>query len=201
MSLEDRVATLESLVRTVQCRGITADDVAVDAVRRDLVAHEACGAALVRVPDDYYAQPLHNRAYLLRTRVESLCKTLVFEALSAAGEHVEHVAVVVQYVARLDLDRLVRYLHGKLGRAISLRAAEDIVEICGQPTGGVSPFGWPRCRRLLVTKGVATLPASGIPFVWLGGGHPSVKLRVTVRDLVSGAEVVDCAEAREDEDE
>lgn len=205
-SLEDRVSALEVLASTVQVTEGSIDDAAARAVRDAAMVAGLTGAALVRVPADYYEWPLEARAALLACPVAALCKTLVFENVSAVGAGAQvgdarHVAFVLQYTSRLDVSTLEAFLRRRSTRgAVSLRAAVDVASVTGFGPGGVTSIGCPPAVPVLVSKAVSLLPAAGVPFVWLGGGHALVKLRVCVRELCAmAAGVAECTHERDGE--
>ena len=210
LPLEQRVIALEALAAAVQVTDGAAYDDAARAVLDAVTRAGLTGAALVRVPADYYSLSLEARGAILACPPAALCKTLVFE--NAAASVIGHaadvgdarfVAVVLQYTHKLDVSTLEAFLrrHSATG-ATSLRAAPDIIAVTGFAPGGVTPFGWTCSAPVLVSKSVASLPAASVPFVWLGGGHPLVKLRVSARELCArAAGVVACTVARDASDD
>ena len=166
------------------------------------------GSALYRVSPDYYNLSLRSRAAQLDCDVEQLCKTLVFENVHPSsrppeGSPPQLYAVVLQYVARLDVEALEKSIRARYfgGISVKLRAAEGVHELTGFAFNAVTIFGSRCAMRVFVAK-----PVSLLPFVWLGGGEPDVKLRMFTSQLlrpdVLSAAVLDCTELRDDgEDE
>jgi hypothetical protein len=122
VSLERRIELLEKQACCLQTN-IPAEQ-RTEAVARVASAMGSApallGCALVRVPSDYYARPLAARAGLLGCGPSSLCKTIVLENLAPGATVVDdlsaplyrqrYVAVVLQYVTKLKMDAVARFL-------------------------------------------------------------------------------------------
>lgn len=188
MTLEARVSALEALLHAVPSN-IPASELTPPLARVREALCRLPGAALFRVPANYYALDLRSRARLLCCSPHQLCKTLIFENPAAAASSstaagrsapppalgARYVAVVLQYTHKLDLGALQRLL-GAPGLAL----AADGAQLSGFAHNGVSPFGmagggmpvlW--CKSVLALGGA----------VWVGGGEPDVKARVFVGAL------------------
>ncbi len=194
-----RVAALEALAQAVQ-----ADfdlSVAPEPVARVAAALRARGdlpgAALVRVPPDYYARPLAARAALLGAPAAALCKTLVFENRSApraapgappprALHDARHVAVVLQYAARLDAAALARALATPGAAPADVALAADGEAVTGFARGGVAPVGAAAAVPVILARDAAAAARA----LWVGGGAPDVKLRLFAAPFARAAGVV-----------
>ena len=195
--LAARVERLEALVHTVNGAGACPELAHVVA---DVHARGVLGSALHRVPRDYYERDLGERARLLGCAPDQLCKTLVFEnahpargassgaaapaAAAPSGDaalgDARHVAVVLQSTAKLDTDALERWLRTQGAGQVRLRPAADVEALTGFRFNAVTLFGGKGpAIPLIVAK-----PVAALPFVWLGGGEPDVKLRVFTRQLL-----------------
>ena len=180
-AMEARVAALEALLHAVPSNIPPAEySAALTRVRAALA--RLPGAALLRVPKNYYDLTLRSRAQLLCCSPHRLCKTLVFEnpagdaaaAPSAPLGAQRHLAVVLQYTHRLDVSALQKLL-GAPGLAL----AADGAQRAGFAHNGVSPFGMAVRIPVVWCKGVLALGGA----VWVGGGEPDVKARVFVGAL------------------
>lgn len=201
-ALAARLASCEAAAATVQSNFELAS--APEPVRRvaaNVAARRLLGAALFRVPADYYGRPLAERAALLRCPVDRLCKTIVLENTAApAGAAApdaplgsqRYVAVVLQYVTRLDMPALERLLRRSAGPGgdVKLRQAADAPALTGFGFNAVTPWGSTTPLPVVVTKQVAAIAApssavaAGHPYVWLGGGAEDVKLRLFLPQLL-----------------
>ncbi|CAM9860122.1 unnamed protein product [Choristocarpus tenellus] len=100
--------------------------------------------------------------------------------------------VVLQYVSRLSAGKLTGAVMGlkpvkqRLPRGkFNLQVASEEVglSLTGFPHNGVSPFGSSvEGMPVVVSEALLSLSPS---FVWFGGGHPLLKLGISVKDLVS----------------
>jgi prolyl-tRNA editing enzyme YbaK/EbsC (Cys-tRNA(Pro) deacylase) len=195
-----RLAACEAAAATVQCNfDLPSAPEPVRRVAADVAASRLLGAALFRVPADYYSRPLAERATLLGCPVDRLCKTIVLEnaaapAAAAADAPLgsqRYVAVVLQYVTRLDMPALERLLRRSAGAGgdVKLRQAADAPAFTGFMFNAVTPWGSCAPLPVVVTKQVAALasvppPAHLHPYVWLGGGAEDVKLRLFLPQLL-----------------
>jgi prolyl-tRNA editing enzyme YbaK/EbsC (Cys-tRNA(Pro) deacylase) len=186
-AIETRVAAAEALAWSVPSN-VAETELNAATRRVAAVARErrACGAALFRVPPEYYSLPLSERAALLCCPMDRLCKTIVLQFDSAtppAGFAGKYVAVMVQYAAKLDMDRVAKFLKGKGGAAdLRLSMADKAAELTGFDFNGVSVVGMATPMPIIVAKPIAQLPAPAL--VWLGGGAPDMKLRMFVSQLL-----------------
>eukprot|EP00644_Phytophthora_capsici_P016745 jgi/Phyca11/552378/estExt2_Genewise1Plus.C_PHYCAscaffold_470309 len=177
----------------------------VGRVKQHLRREKLASAALKTAPSDYYSWTLAQRAELLGCAVPHLCKSIIVENVACINSSVEdplnsrYYCVVLQYNAKLDAEQLRRFVRDSIPEAdrpskkkFNFQHAPG--EISEQLTGfghnGVSTFGMKTAIPVIVAGAVAELKPS---FLWLGGGAESVKLRISVQDLVKalGARVAD----------
>ena len=206
--LEARLARLEALARTVQNNfgsGAPCPSPAVQRVERALQGLP--GAALLRVPANYYALPLRERARLLGAPVGALCKTLVLENKQAAGgaaapgdvraplAQQRFLAVIVQYAAKLNLAAL-----GKaLGGGARLELAAEGRALTGFEHNAVTHLGALTPLPVVLAREAAEC---GCAYIMLGGGQEDVKARVFLRPLAAqpGVTVLPVSESRPEEE-
>ena len=133
------------------------DDEGRTAVRlnAELTSKGAPPAAFVRVPAQYYDEDLPFRMACLKApSVHHLCKTICMENTKCTRSDCEDrnnskwYLVVVQYTARLNQQKLEKFLHTLNGGAIGkknfhmrLAKEEDSEELTGYVHGGVAPVG------------------------------------------------------------
>ena len=164
------------------------------------------------------------RRRFLGAPVDTLCKSLVLvnTALPADAPVTEDpstsrfIMVVLQYVSRLDTDRLGKSLraHAPAGfssaHRLAVAAEADSAVLTAYGHNAVTPPGCQTAIPVVVSEAIADL-ASARPgaSVWLGGGHVDVKLRMPVAELlragalfpVVGAPLVlRCTDPRSDAD-
>eukprot|EP00903_Cladosiphon_okamuranus_P013290 g12389.t1 len=169
------------------------------------------GAASVRykwVPPNYYETPLEERARELDAEQEQLCKTMIMENKSFDENDPtmeRFYLVVVQYAARLSSQKIsaaVARLKAKAGGAprgrCNLQVAPEEVglSLSGFPHNGVTVFGGLTPMPIILSDAVLSLRPA---FVWMGSGHPLLKLGLSVKDLVTklGAVVADISIPRD----
>eukprot|EP01138_Halocafeteria_seosinensis_P007326 gb/GECG01007490.1/.p1 GENE.gb/GECG01007490.1/~~gb/GECG01007490.1/.p1 ORF type:complete len:248 (+),score=29.91 gb/GECG01007490.1/:1-744(+) len=183
------------------------------------------GCALYRVPEDYYQRTLHERAVLLQSPVESLCKTMIIEnTLAPKDDDVpntkdplksRYFAVLLQYCTKLETERLSKQL-----RALALETydqeqappyklkmadQQDSYRLTGYGFNAVTPFGTTYGLPLIVSRNIEAMRARNMfRFVWLGGGDVDLKLRMFMNQLLNKYQpalfVIDCTSEREDYD-
>ena len=133
------------------------------------------GSALVRVPADYYDRPLAARAALLQSHPATLCKTIVLKNGAATATldpgaplgAALYVAIVMQYVARLDMTRLERVLRARGAPADSKwTLASDATAHTGFDFNAITIFGWAHPIPVIVAKPIVELPRGAA--IWLG---------------------------------
>jgi prolyl-tRNA editing enzyme YbaK/EbsC (Cys-tRNA(Pro) deacylase) len=215
--MEARVAALERRALAVQTNVARAQLTERERRVVDAAANaELLGSAVVRVPSTYYQIPLARRAELLNCPPQHLCKTIVLE--NAAGTVVgdpsqplhqqRYLAVVVQYVAKLSMDVVTKFV-GAPSR-LTLAPLDAASSLTGFGLNGMTIVGVPTPFPVIVARDVARLP-----FIWLGGGEVDAKLRLFTAQLLedgkagramgAGANrrvihVVDCSEPRDGDD-
>lgn len=215
-ALVARLVRLEAVARAVQSNVDEERSEYYERVADDLLSKGVLGAVLFRVPPDYYSLSLPQRAKLLGSPVDRLCKTLILEnvLVAAASTPVEplvagwstdrsllprlrYLAVVVPYIHKLDMEALARFLRAS-GTAtepppVKLVHAENGDSLAGFPFNGVTVFGGKLPMPIVVCKVLLEGPT---PYIWLGGGEVDLKLRVPVRQLIRYAHVCECSSER-----
>ena len=180
-----------------------------DAARRilaDLVdsrgAPPGC-ARFYRVPANYYDEPLEFRRRCVGgATVDHMCKTIVMENTRCVNDDCADAfnsrwyLVVVQYTARLNQQKLEKFLHelnnvdgrrcGKKNFNMRLAKEEDSERLTGYVKGAVCPFGCAEKRMpvILSDKIVALEPQT----FWLGAGEVDLKVGMSAADFVARAE-------------
>lgn len=193
VDLSHRIAECEALSRLVQ-HSFTAEETTESVSRVARAASALPGCALVRVPADYYSRSLRERAALLRAPQEALCKTLIYEN---RGGGPRYIAVVVQYIARVDTQALARVISVPGGARADVILCADGESVSGFSHGSVAPFGLRTEMPLLVASDA--IKSSHV--LWLGGGAPDVKLRVFSAPLSRVARVEPFSVPRDADDE
>ena len=180
-----------------------------DAARRilaDLVdsrgAPPGC-ARFYRVPANYYDEPLEFRRRCVGgATVDHMCKTIVMENTRCVNDDCADAfnsrwyLVVVQYTAKLNQQKLEKFLHqlnnvdgrkcGKKNFNMRLAKEEDSERLTGYVKGAVCPFGCAERRMpvILSDKIVALEPQT----FWLGAGEIDLKVGMSAADFVERAE-------------
>ena len=187
-----------------------------DKVGADLFQKKVYSAEFRSVPADYYARSLEERAALLGARsTELLCKTIVFENVAYKAAHnlpglqcptewadrsnSRYYCVVVQYGAKIDTDLVAKAVvnlrqPGPAGARLSLshfnfQLAPEAVSarLTGFTHNGVAPFGLACALPVVVCQRCLDVSP---PRVWMGGGHPDLKLCVGATDLARSLDAI-----------
>ena len=204
-SLDARLALAELRVRGLELelrlRRLTSARLSAE-VRRVVEHLRRLGAAfsLRRVPADYYSHPLEwRRERLGAVSAGQLCKTLLLEnracEVDGLGPHSRFFAVVVQYVCKLDVERVVDALQRlrpeeRLPRRrfrLQLAPAETSGRLTGFGHNAVSPFGMlTEVPVLLCSRVLSLRPA----YLFLGAGEEHLKLGISVTALVQALDPI-----------
>eukprot|EP00512_Aurantiochytrium_limacinum_P007546 CAMPEP_0171529440 /NCGR_PEP_ID=MMETSP0959-20130129/12356_1 /TAXON_ID=87120 /ORGANISM="Aurantiochytrium limacinum, Strain ATCCMYA-1381" /LENGTH=443 /DNA_ID=CAMNT_0012071787 /DNA_START=41 /DNA_END=1368 /DNA_ORIENTATION=+ len=169
-----------------------------------------------RVPDDYYARGLDERASLLHASQgrAQLCKSVLLknvawdESAYQGPENAEYFLVIVQYIAKLDDDGLWRAIRSLIPEdsrppknKYSFRHAtpEEANEICGFEHNAIAPVGLKQISKATI---VVARAVTEVPVIFLGGGEVDLKLQVNTKQFIeaTGALVVKCSVPRSSED-
>jgi prolyl-tRNA editing enzyme YbaK/EbsC (Cys-tRNA(Pro) deacylase) len=180
------------------------------ALAAHFVQHGMRSCRFVRTPDTYYTWSLAKRARLLGCEPSQLCKTIVLENIWTEAKDCSDptdsrfYCVVLQYVAKLDPEQLMRALRDlrpketRLSRrSVKFRLARSDVsdELTGFEHNAVTPF---LCRTpipVILAKAVAELPHG---YFWIGGGEVTLKLGVGLDEFLANtrAFVLPCSDPR-----
>ena len=196
-ALEARVAAAEK-----KQSGTSASSAPVR-VMSACAAAGAPSAILVRAPAEYYAWPLAERARFLGCPTAHLCKTIVMENIHCTHDALlprfnsRFYAVVVQYVAKLNIEKIKKVIREQWPTAeedstagpcpsnkhfkFQVAPGDASARLTGFEHNAVTLYGMREPVPILVDEAVAALP-----FVWMGGGEESLKLKVNVREVVAG---------------
>ncbi|KAI9908985.1 hypothetical protein PsorP6_014729 [Peronosclerospora sorghi] len=169
----------------------------VNRVKQHVQREKLVSAALKTTTSDYYSWNLCQRAKLLGCEIPHLCKSIIVENVACVNNGVEdplnsrYYCVVLQYISKLDAEQLRRFVRDNIPEADRLpkkkfnfqhAPGEVSEELTGFRHNAVSPFGMKTAIPVIVAGDVAALNP---PFLWLGGGAETVKLRISVQDLVT----------------
>ncbi|KUF92233.1 Serine/threonine-protein phosphatase 6 regulatory ankyrin repeat subunit C [Phytophthora nicotianae] len=172
-TIEEVTARLAAAQKRLDALERSLDDhEGVKRVKKHLQREKLASAALKTAPSDYYSWTLDRRAYY---------------------------CVVLQYNSKLDAEQLRRFVRESIPEAdrppkkkfnFQHAPGEASEELTGFGHNGVSTFGMKTFIPVVVAGAITELKPS---FLWLGGGAESVKLRISVQDLVKalGARVAD----------
>lgn len=166
-------------------------------VTEDLKKKQVYSYGFVQTSGDYYSWTLQKRASYLGCEVSQLCKTVLFENTAKSDTSTgdasdsKYYFVIVQYQAKIDVD-LLRDTIMKLrsGNSSSdalpkkrfnfMLAPEQVSdELTGFIHNGVCPFALKdQSIPILICERVLEQPV-----VFLGGGHPHLKLKISTKEL------------------
>uniref|UniRef100_K3W8C1 YbaK/aminoacyl-tRNA synthetase-associated domain-containing protein n=1 Tax=Globisporangium ultimum (strain ATCC 200006 / CBS 805.95 / DAOM BR144) TaxID=431595 RepID=K3W8C1_GLOUD len=169
----------------------------VRGVQTHLQRAKLSSAYLKTASEDYYAWSLPQRASFLGCKVPHLCKSIIVENTACTNTGIEdprnsrYYCVILQYNSKLNSEQLMRFVRSLIPEAerpgrknFNFQHAPGNVseELTGFLHNGVSPFGMKVPIPVIVSGEVAALDP---PFIWLGGGAETVKLRIGVQQLIS----------------
>jgi len=105
-------------------------------------------------------------------------------------------AVIIQYTSKCNTEKLLRLVRSwtpgsrRADYNFQLCPEEEAEELTGYRRNGVAPVGMKQAIPVIVSHRIASLSPC---FLWLGGGHPDIKLGCSVTELVkaTGARVED----------
>ena len=190
-ALAERVGRLE--VRAAMRRPATAEVAAVRAAADDID-----DASFRWVPHDYYDRSLAERAALLGSPLDSLCKTMLLENTACPHERCDdpsdsrYYLVVVQYSAKFNAEALFKELRGlrsgdaKLPRSrfnLQVAPGDVCARLTGFAHGAVAPLGGK--TRVPVVLAAAAAAVTAPAWLWFGGGDVNLKLGTSVKSFLS----------------
>ncbi|KAG6957349.1 hypothetical protein JG687_00010043 [Phytophthora cactorum] len=195
--IEEVTARLAAAQKRLDALERSLDDLeGVKRVKKHLQREKLVSAALKTAPSDYYAWTLAQRAKLLGCEVPHLCKSIIVENVACVNSGIEdplnsrYYCVVLQYNSKLDAEQLRRFVRDSIPEAdrpskkkfnFQHAPGEVSEELTGFGHNGVSTFGMKTSIPVIVAGAITELRPS---FLWLGGGAESVKLRISVQDLL-----------------
>jgi len=195
-SLFSRIAAVEQRLAQIEMAK------AITKVKSDLGMRGVMNNEFCIVPDDYYEKTVEERAKLLQaSTLDQLCKTIVFENMSFKDTKSSHaynditntryLCVIVQYSAKINTDMLVQALihlrkpgDGRLTKSnYNFQIAPEHIsnELTGFTHNGVCPYALKTSLPIVVCQRCIDVTP---PLIWMGGGHPRVKLRVSAADFL-----------------
>ena len=196
--IENRVVKLE--------RKLSVDP--AQRVKDCLLRQEVYLAKLMRVPSDYYEQPLEKRAQILNSKPSQLCKSIVFQNGACPHDRCDDISdskylcVVVMYERKFNAERLKDYIWNlrpsseRLPRKrfnFQLAPSEVSDLLTGFSHNAVCPFGLISSIPVIICS---TCMES--PYLWMGGGEVDLKLGIASSDFVraTGARVACISDPR-----
>uniref|UniRef100_A0AAV1UAG1 YbaK/aminoacyl-tRNA synthetase-associated domain-containing protein n=1 Tax=Peronospora matthiolae TaxID=2874970 RepID=A0AAV1UAG1_9STRA len=205
-TIDDVTARVAAAHRRLDSLERLLDDLeGVKHVKQHLQRERLTSSALKTAPSDYYSWTLSQRAKFLGCGISHLCKSIVVENVACVNKGIEdplnsrYYCVVLQYISKLDAEQLRRFVRDDIPEAdrpsrkkfnFQHAPAQVSEQLTGFKHNGVSTFGMQTSIPVIVAGEVAALKPA---FLWLGGGAETVKLRVSVQDLITtlGARVAD----------
>ncbi|GMH64067.1 hypothetical protein TL16_g03883 [Triparma laevis f. inornata] len=202
-TLEKRITELESKMlielETPGRRG--GNDECVSRVYDEVKSLKQYSSLWTWVPKTYYKLSLPERSKILRTTVPQLCKSMLMENKSfkdtnSNSQNSRFYLVVVQYCSSIDVKKLEGEVRGLLpvkdrltskDYTFSVAKETDSDDLTGFKHNSVSPFGLCSKIPVILDKSIAHLET---PFFWMGGGHPDLKLGMSVNDFLKAGGIV-----------
>lgn len=149
------------------------------------------------VPSDYYERTYEERRGLLgAASVDHLCKSIVMvntqahESVKDCSDrkNSKYYVVVVQYIARLNAEKIKAFVHslneGKISKKrFNLRLApeEESNKLTGFEHNAVTPIGMREDIPVILSDAIVKLSPR---FFWLGGGEVDLKLGMQTDDFI-----------------
>jgi len=202
-TLIQRIERLEQLIYEIQSNFDISLYETTLRIKKILLSSRLPGCILYKVPQDYYTHSLQWRAKQLGTTPDHLCKTIIFENLSLGNDGIinnlhaplyqqKYIAIIVQYISKVNLDILARYL-ASAGKdktnaspsssvKLAMASPETILPLTGFSFNGITPFGCHISIPIIISKSIMEL--SSPSYIWLGGGEVDIKLRVYLHSLI-----------------
>jgi len=157
-------------------------------------------SAFRRCPDYYYSKwgLEQRRAYLGAPSCAHLCKSMVMHNTKCTNSdfsdplNSKYYLVIFQYIRRFNNEKLIRYVHSELNQGqvakkkFNFRLAPEEVSdsLTGYRHNGVSPLGMASSLPIVVSHHIAALKDSQHDFIWLGGGEPDLKWKISVSEFM-----------------
>eukprot|EP00775_Hariotina_reticulata_P009630 gene9630-9790_t len=161
----------------------------------------------VRVPNDYYDQPLQVRQQCLKAAsIHHLCKSIIMENTKAHPSvqgwddpnNSKYYVVIVQYTARLNADKLKNHIHrlnqGKVGKQyFNMRLCPEDVsdQLSGYEHNAVTPIGMKTPLPVILSHQIAKLQPD---VFFIGAGEVDLKVGLRAAEFINLYKpmVVDC---------
>lgn len=183
--------------------GVRVDRTSADSVQAVQQKMEQKAAALglksakfIAVEPNYYEQELEwRRNRVSANSADEMCKSVVMENTKLGDDaepgRVRFVLVLVQYVAKLHKEKLMRAVQSmetKNGLAPMARKAYNMRLLDGQACVDMTGFGHNAVTPLgldipvVLSDKITQLPSGCF---WLGGGHADLKIRLSTEEVQS----------------
>ena len=188
---------MEGLIARVQALPISDIELSLRYFFRTL---HLMSVQLKRAQANYYEISLEQRRdFLGAPSTYHLCKTIIMENTaydeSAAADpwYPRHIAVIVQYEARMNAEKIMKFMKDyqnsqspkKLSRkCFHFRLADEGVarELTGYGYNAITPFLMKTKVPVLLSKSVLELTPQ---YFWMGGGEVDLKLGMSVEEFIS----------------
>lgn len=200
MDLHRRLSACEDKLNHIEIKR------AISKIKSDLFKKNVLNSEFCIVPNDYYERTLEDRAIILQAHtIDQLCKTIVFENMNFKlsnnlpgidsdcndASNPRYICVIVQYSAKIDTELLVQALiclrkpgeHRLSKSNFNFQLAPETVSdaLTGFIHNGVTPYALKTSLPILICQRCLQVSP---PLIWMGGGHPQVKLRVSASDFL-----------------
>lgn len=165
--------------------------------QEQLAAKQGLVASFAVAPSDYYSWSLEQRRALLKANsVNHLFKSVIMHNSKADHKNFadplfsKYYMIIVQYTAVTNNEKLInafrKMTQEKTGKPIARKkinfrlVPEDVsAKLSGFGHNAVSPLGMVSKIPIVLTH-----EALKLEYMWLGGGHVDLKMRVNVKDFV-----------------
>jgi prolyl-tRNA editing enzyme YbaK/EbsC (Cys-tRNA(Pro) deacylase) len=177
-----------------------------DLQTKDVFTYEFCV-----VPTNYYDVSLEERSKILKANdISQLCKTIVFENMNYKRSNSEdfvneydditnsrYYCVLVQYSAKIDTELVAKIIinlrqpgKNRLGMSnFNFQLAPEAIsdKLTGFIHNGVCPYAMKTSLPIIVCRHALEVH---VPRIWMGAGHPDLKLCVSVTDFVRSTNAI-----------
>eukprot|EP01090_Pellita_catalonica_P020377 TRINITY_DN7262_c0_g1_i1.p1 TRINITY_DN7262_c0_g1~~TRINITY_DN7262_c0_g1_i1.p1 ORF type:complete len:316 (+),score=62.09 TRINITY_DN7262_c0_g1_i1:633-1580(+) len=200
------LSNLEDLSKRVDKLSGTTEDLhslaAVQRVMRGCADFGLKSAKLFTVASDYYDWPFEQRIEALQGEsIHQLCKTIIVENSKCINNdcrdpnNSKYYAVILQYTTKYQSQKLQAFVRGQ-NRGIGKRkfkmrmtSKDEAAALSGFEFNATSPFGTTATPPIpiILSENILKLQP---PQIYLGAGHPDVKVRLSVAELAKNPNIV-----------
>ena len=196
--LEKHISNLEKIVYTepvVYPNPVVRDEDHIDPdlikMMKDKNIWQYCGVR--RVPADYYEKELEYRQKCVGCQnINQLCKCVLFEARDAPDPLKKYICVCVQYVDKINSNKLNAVISKVLGAKVSdvtLANEEEAAELTGSKHNAMTPVLMRPSQKyskyhvtVILSEKICGIKPT---FFWLGGGEVDVKFGMETHKLIT----------------